>query len=257
MRFVLIHGGFHGAWCWARVIAELEALGHEAVAIDLPGYGERRDEPSSIAARRDAILAIMREGDVLVGHSSGGYDITVAADAAPDKVGHLIYLTAGLPIEGKAIIDAAGGRRASEVNENGKTQLMTDETGMMRFIRPDARGRMECFDFEAVRDFFYHDCDIETARWAFSQLSPAPTDFIQEPLHLPNFWRANLPRSYIVCLQDRAAPRSLSDEVVRRLGVVPLTIDASHSPFLSQPRTTAETFIAATKTQPAGPLLPG
>ena len=104
MRFVLVHGGFHGAWCWSRVIPELEALGHEAVAIDLPGHGERRDEPSSIASRRRAILDVMRDGDVLVGHSGGGYDITVAADAAPDKVGHLVYLAAGLPIEGKVVV---------------------------------------------------------------------------------------------------------------------------------------------------------
>jgi alpha-beta hydrolase superfamily lysophospholipase len=48
MRFVLIHGGFHGAWCWERTIPELERLGHEAIAIDLPGHGERRDERSPL-----------------------------------------------------------------------------------------------------------------------------------------------------------------------------------------------------------------
>lgn len=140
MRFLLVHGGFHGAWCWSRVIPELQALGHEAVAIDLPGHGARRDEPSTIAGRRDAIVSAMQSGDVLVGHSGGGYDIALAADAVPEKVGHLIYLAAGLPIEGRAIIEATGGRSAEEVNEGGNTQLMTDETGMMRFIRPDARG---------------------------------------------------------------------------------------------------------------------
>ena len=115
MRFVLIHGGFHGAWCWDRVVPELQHQGHEALAIDLPGHGDRRSEPSTLTNRRDAIVAALRPGDVLVGHSGGGFDISLAADAAPDKVGHLIYLAAGLPIEGKPLVKATGG--ASEANK--------------------------------------------------------------------------------------------------------------------------------------------
>src|SRR6201999_3476290 len=65
MRFVLIHGGFHGAWCWARTIPELEKLGHEAIAIDLPGHGERRDESSLLHERAGAIVEAMKGGDIL------------------------------------------------------------------------------------------------------------------------------------------------------------------------------------------------
>jgi len=255
MRFVLVHGGFHGAWCWDLVIPELRALGHDAIAIDLPSHASRRYEVSTIANRTLAILDVMEPGDVLVGHSGGGYDITFAADAAPDKVGHLIYLATGLLIEGQPVIAASGGRPADDVGDGGKTQLMTDDTGMMQFIRPDARGWMVCSDFQATWDFFYHDCDEAQARWAFDQLTPAPIEYIQEVAHVPRFWAADLPRSYILCLQDRSAPRWLSDAAIRRLGVEPLTIDASHSPFMSRPRETAELFVAATGTRPVGPLL--
>jgi pimeloyl-ACP methyl ester carboxylesterase len=256
MRFVLVHGGFHGAWCWSRLVPELVALGHEAIAIDLPGHGERRDEDSSIEGRRAAILAVLREDDVLVGHSGGGYDVTLAADAAPDKVGHIVYLAAALPLEGRPLIEASGGRPAETLDAGGKTQLMSDATGMMRFIRLDARGRMECCDFEAVRDFFYHDCDEASARWAYARLSPAPVEFLLEPIRLGNFWKADLPRSYILCRQDRAAPPSLNGGFIKRLGVVPLEIDSSHSPFLSMPRATAQLLVAATRSRPVGPLLP-
>jgi pimeloyl-ACP methyl ester carboxylesterase len=54
MRFVLIHGGFHGAWCWSRTVPELERLGHEAVAVDIPGHGARVHEPATMAGRLDA-----------------------------------------------------------------------------------------------------------------------------------------------------------------------------------------------------------
>ncbi len=257
MRFVLIHGGFHGAWCWSRTVSELQRLGHEAIAVDLPGHGERRDERSTLADRRDAIVSVLRPGDVLVGHSGGGYDITLAADAAPHLVSHMVYLAAGLPLEGRTVLEATGG--ATTQSEGGGaevTQLMTDETGMLRFIRPDARGRMECFDFEAVRDFFHHDCDEATAKWAYSRLTPAPVEFLVETVSLGTFWQANLPRSYIRCLQDRAKPVSASLEVIGRLGVNPLTIDGSHSPFLSRPRELAALLVHATTTAPVGPLRP-
>ena len=108
---------------------------------------------------------------------------------------------------------------------------MTDEAGMLRMIRPDARGWMECFDFQAIWEYFYHDCDEATARWAFDQLSPAPIEFIQEIIHLPHFWSSDLPRSFIRCTQDRSAPLRVFENAIRRLGVKPLTIEASHSPF--------------------------
>jgi pimeloyl-ACP methyl ester carboxylesterase len=258
LRFVLIHGGFHGAWCWSRTIPELERLGHEAIAIDVPGHGERRDERSTCADRRDAIVSVLQPGDVLVGHSGGGYDITIAADVVPELVSHVVYLAAGLPLEGRPIIEATGG--VAERRDDGTMevkQLMTDETGMLRFIRPNANGRMECVDFHGVRDFFYHDCDEGTSRWAFEQLTPAPGgEYSLEPVSVPRFWEADLPRSYLLCLQDRAKPRSMSDEVARRLGVVPLTIDASHSPFLSRPGELAELLVRATTTVPVAPLSP-
>lgn len=254
MRFVLIHGGFHGAWCWERTIPELQKLGHQAIAIDLPGHGKWRDERSTLADRCDAIVSVLEPGDVLVGHSGGGYDTTLAAGASPELVRHMVYLAAGLPLEGRTVLEATGGATAGG---NGEvTQLMDDQTGMLKFIRPNARGRMECVDFEAVRDFFYHDCDKETARWAFDRLTPAPVEFLVETVSVPRFWEANLPRSYIRCLQDRAKPHSMSDEVTKRLGVEPLTIDSSHSPFLSRPQELAELLVRATTTKPIGPLRP-
>ncbi len=70
------------------------------------------------------------------------------------------------------------------------------------------------------------------------------------PVSVPRFWAADLPRSYILCLQDRSKPRWLSDVVINRLGVEPLTIDSSHSPFLSRPAELAELLVAATTTKP-------
>jgi pimeloyl-ACP methyl ester carboxylesterase len=258
MRFVLIHGGFHGAWCWQRLIPQIERLGHSAIAIDLPQHGERAQDPtSSVKERGDAILDVLESGDVLVGHSGGGYDVTVAADRAPEKIRHIVYLAAGLPLEGRTVLEATGG--AAQKDEKGElriTRLMDDDTGMLRFIRPNAEGRMVWISKEGAREFFYHDCDDDTIEWAFGKLTPSAQGFISETIHLRNYWRADLPRSYILCEQDRAKPHWMSMQVCERLGVAPLKINASHSPFLSKPAELANLLVRATSTEPLGPLRP-
>jgi len=258
MRFILIHGGFHGAWCWDRVVPELESLGHEAIALDLPGHGERAAErPANYLGRIRPILDALRDGDVLVGHSGGGYDICVAANEAPDKVGHMIFLAAGLPIEGRSVIEATGG--AMEEDSAGGEQvrnLMDDSMGMSRYVRLMPDGTMEWTSREGARLIFYHDCDDETVDWAFSKLSPGISPFPHERLRLKALWDAQIPRSYILCHQDKAKPLAMSEEVIRRLGVEPLVIDSSHSPFLSRPAELAGLFVDAVGTRPVGPLLP-
>lgn len=258
MRFILIHGGFHGAWCWDRVVPELEKLGHRAVALDLPGHGLRASErPANYRGRVQPILDVLEKGDVLVGHSGGGYDNSVAANEATDKISHMIFLAAGLPIEGKSVFEATGGE--SETDASGElraTKLMDDASGMLRYIRPLPDGTMEWHSRDGAKEFFLHDCDDVTIDWAFAKLSPGISPFPAEKLHLPRFWEAQLLRSYIRCLQDRSKPLAMSREVVRRLGVEELTIDASHSPFLSKPAELAELFVRAVETKPSGPLLP-
>jgi pimeloyl-ACP methyl ester carboxylesterase len=110
MRFVFVHGGFHAAWCWEQAIAELESLSHEGFAVDLPGHGVRVDEESTLANRRDAIVSALTLGDVLVGHSGGGFDATLAADAAPDLVSHITYVAS----EGRTYPEAMAMRDSEE-----------------------------------------------------------------------------------------------------------------------------------------------
>lgn len=251
MRFVLIHGGFHGAWCWSRTISELQGLGHEAIAIDIPGHGRRVDEAATMANRLEAVLDVLQPGDVLVGHSGGGLEITRAADAAPERVGHLIYLAAALPLEGLLMQEALVYR------DDGGPAGDYDAAGMLKYLRFGDDGSISFADAEGARELFYHDCDEPTWRWAFEQLTPERVgDTATTPVSVPTFWEADLPRSFIVCLQDRAQPRWLADVTARRLGVEPLAIDASHSPFLSRPAELAQLLDHAATTHPVGPLRP-
>jgi pimeloyl-ACP methyl ester carboxylesterase len=253
VRFVFVHGGFHAAWCWKRVITELESLGHEGIAVDLPGHGALAEQESTLANRRDATVSVLEPGDVLVGHSGGGFDATLAADAAPEKVSHIAYLAAALPREGRTYPEAMAMRDDSELDEG----FDADVGEMLAYLHFDEAGAMTFADFEGAWKYFYHDCDEATARWAFDRLGPERFgDTTVTPVSVPAFWAADLPRSFIVCEQDRSMPRWLADTVARRLGVEQLSIDTSHSPFLSQPRELAELLVHATTTTPIGPLIP-
>jgi pimeloyl-ACP methyl ester carboxylesterase len=132
MRFVLIHGGFHGAWCWSRTIPELDDLGYQAIATDIPGHGKRVHEEATMAGRLEAVLDVLdvlEPGDVLVGHSGGGLEITRAADAAPELVSHMVYLAAALPLEGRLMQDALVYR------DDGGAEGDYDVTGMLEHLR--------------------------------------------------------------------------------------------------------------------------
>lgn len=258
VRFVFVHGGFHAAWCWERTIDELQSLGHDGVAVDLPGHGAFVDQESTLANRRDAILAAMDTGDgtksVLVGHSGGGFDATLAADGRPDLVSHVVYVAAALPREGRTYPEAMAMRDSDD--ELGE-EFNGDVGEMLSYLKFDDDGAMWFADFAGAWKYFYHDCDEATARWAFERLGPERFgDTTVTPVSVPSFWEADLPRSFIRCLQDQSMPQWLADTVTRRLGVEQLTIDTSHSPFLSRPREFAELLLHATTTKPIAPLSP-
>lgn len=252
MRFLLVHGGFHGAWCWSRTIRELDRLGYEAVAVDLPGHGDRRNdtEPTTIAGRTDAIVSVLEEGDVLVGHSGGGFDITHAANAKPELVSHVCYLAAALPRQGRTWPEAMAMRADGTMGD-------FDVAGMLKHLEIDDGGAMSVATAAGAQELFFHDCDDETVQWAFERLCKERAgETSTVSVFLARFWSADLPRSFIRCLQDRAQPQWLAELVADRLGVEPVTIDASHSPFLSRPAELAELLVHATTTAPHAPLRP-
>jgi pimeloyl-ACP methyl ester carboxylesterase len=102
--FLLVHGAWHGGWCWRRVADVLTAQGHRAYAPSLTGLGDRAHLFSgdiSLQTHVEDILSIVEAEElcdfVLVGHSYGGFVISGVADALRERVSHYVYLDGSVP----------------------------------------------------------------------------------------------------------------------------------------------------------------
>ena len=220
MGILLIHGAWHGAWCWAPVVSELEAHGIEALAVDLPGHGARRDETDPIRLA-DYAAAVVEAGKsmsappVLLGHSMGGMVISAAAEMDPDAFKSLIYLAALLPSSGQSLMD-----------------LTLESGGVLG--RPE--GDAIVLDEAEARRLLYQDCPPDKADWALAQIQPQKLSPALDPLELSSSRWGRLRRDYIVCAQDQAISPDFQRLMARRANCdTVVELDCGHSPFLACP----------------------
>jgi pimeloyl-ACP methyl ester carboxylesterase len=218
--FGLVAGGGHNAWCWDRVVPELERRGHRAVAVDLPtGQAELGlvDFAQAVVTALEGVT-----GDVvLVGHSLAGRYLPLAAGRVPNS--RMVFLCALIAEE--AAPSSEGSSRAPQVGPPppGGGRGLFDEQGRLYFTP------------EAAAELFYSDCDEETAAWAVSELRPQGTRVIREPFPAGG-WPAGVRAAYILCKEDAVISAERAREMaVDRVGVEPIELPGGHSPFLSQP----------------------
>lgn len=245
MRFVLVHGGFQGQWAWDRVIPILHGLGHDAVAMELPGHGTRESEVATLEGYRDAVMALVEDGDILVGHSMGGHVITLVADVLHDQIKHLVYLAAGVPLEGQTA-------SAAIAQDPADDSVFISEEVASRLSFDKGRNAMVIDTIEAARALMFNDCDESTIEWAFERLSPQQIAPLNAPISVPTFWTLDIPRSFIACTEDAALPAPVADRLSSRLNVKPLYIPGSHCPFLSRPNELVDALLRAVETKPQG-----
>ncbi len=127
--YVLVHGAWHGGWCWTRVGRLLLDAGHTVLAPTLTGLGERahlaRPEVDLALHVEDVVATLEAEEvrqAVLVGHSYGGMVISGAAAKAATRLAHLVYLDAFVPEAGRALFDYLGVERAQAMRDSARTE---------------------------------------------------------------------------------------------------------------------------------------
>lgn len=233
--FVLVHGSWHGAWCWHKIVPRLRARGHEVVVPDLPGHGRDATPASEVtlAAYVDRVVEAVEEASepvVLVGHSRGGIAISEAVERAAERVRVLVYVAAFLLRDGECVLDLARLDRESLVLPN---------------LILDAEGRWDMLREEAFESALYADCSADDLALAHALLTPEPALPSRTRLRLTRERFGTVPRVYVELSEDRAVTPSLQR---RMIDAAPcdrvVSLAASHSAYFSKPGELAAIFDA-------------
>src|SRR3569833_3228144 len=224
--FILVHGSWHGAWCWYKLAPRLEKLGHTVIAPALPSLGRDRTPVNrvSLATWRRHICEVVESASepvVLVGHSRGGIVISEVAEHLPERVRRLVYLCAFLLRDGQCLSDVASSDESSLIPAN----VVMSEDKISSVIRP-----------EALRDAFYGECSDEDYSLAKLCVQPEATLPLVTKLELTAEKFGKVPRAYIECLRDRAIPTALQRRMRASWPCQQVfALDTDHSPFFSRP----------------------
>lgn len=205
--YLLIHGAGGSAWYWHRVVPELERLGHEAIAVDLPCD----DESAGLDAYADAAISAVGERPelIVVGQSLGGFTAPLVCEALPSRL--LILVNAMVPRPGETAGEWWG------------------DTG---HVFPD--------DFDPMT-YFLHDVPPEVAAESAQHLRTQTDAIFADPWPLVAW--PDVPTGYVLCREDRFFPAEFQRRLVQdRLSVTPVEMDAGHLPALSRPVELVQSF---------------
>jgi len=222
--YILVHGAWHGGWCWHKVVARLEALGHRVLAPDLPGHGIDRTAPAettleSLTRSLCAHLDAAEEPVILVGHSFGGTVITQAAEWCPAKVRRLVYVAAFMPRNG----ESTGKLGAADPDTLLNAAMVVAPDRKTATLKPDA-----------LKDVLFGRSPDEAVVLARSLLVPEGLAGFRAAVATTAGNWGMVPRRYVVCTDDRAVGPALQRKMAAGSERV-TELAADHSPYFSAP----------------------
>jgi len=211
---LLVHGSWHGPWCWEKLTPQLDRLGIAWKAVALPCVG---DDPTQLGTLADDVATIeeaarnIERHVVVVAHSYGGIPTTEARFGT--NVTHLVYLGAFMPDVGQSLISALPPGPLPPfvvAREDGATEV----------------------NLSLAAASFYNDCDASLAQWAIEHLKLHNGSCNVTPVTRTS-WR-EIASTYIVLTDDHVSPTFMQRDLARQAGAV-REMHTSHSPFLSRP----------------------
>ena len=235
-HFVLIHGAWHGGWCWEGVIRELEKAGHTAEAPTMPGHNPGDDRSQikfdDYIDKIGEVLDRQSRPVVLVGHSSGGYMLQAAAPKVPDKIAQLIFLNAFILPEGKSQFDLV----PPEASEAMTAAAQASADNCVPVIE----------DF--VRNMLMAGEPAEKQDALIKHLIPQPFALFTTSVATEAFGRLTIPKTVVFCKGDVSLPPGAYLGMAQGLGEFNLIeVEGSHETLFTNPSVVAGGFLQALK----------
>lgn len=227
LTFTLLHGAWHGAWCWENVARILHERGHTVTTPTQTGLGEKADLLSADITLQtfvDDVVSHLAENDlndvILVGHSFGGGPITGAAAKVPQRFRELVYLDSLLPVSGVSQSE----RLPAETWTERKQSAMTSSGGLS----------IPCPPAEA-----FGILDSDQQRWVEARLTPHPTRTYETAIHFEGAPGNGLPCRYIRPTDPAYQSAGASVQLARSLGWPIQEIATGHDAMVSAPEALA------------------
>ena len=237
--FVLVHGAWHGGWCWSKVAPLLRRTGAEVYAPTLSGLGERAHLAELVDQTQvDLELHIQdvtrlmeyEELDdvVLVGHAYAGMVITGVAEVWPERLSHLVYINGVIPADGESMADQLIPVRGPDFAAWVRDHIKRGEGYLPPPASPEELGRRWGIPDAADRE------------WMFDRVTPQPAAAMAGPVSIGNPAARDIPRSFIG--GEEAGFQPVADRA-REAGWGMYHLDSGHDPMVSHPRELAEILL--------------
>ena len=235
-HFLLIHGAWHGGWCWNGVIEEIEKAGHTAEAPTMPGH-HPDDDRSKIQFDDyvDKIISVLIQKTapvVLVGHSSAGFLIQVSAPKVPNKIAQLIFLNAFILPNDKSQFDLV----PPEAAEGMTSAAQASPDNCVPVIEDFVRNNLMAGEPSEVQDAL------------IGRLVPQPIALFTTPVSTKDFEKLTIPKSVEFCKGDASLPPGAYLGMAQGLGDYNLIeIEGSHEALFTNPGVVAKGILQAVK----------
>jgi pimeloyl-ACP methyl ester carboxylesterase len=221
--YVLVHGAWHGGWCWSKVASILRGRGHTVVTPTQTGLGERAhliSKSIDLDLFATDITNVIKFEDlddiILVGHSFGGNAVSGVADNMRDHIRHLIYLDAVILENGQS----AFSQLPKDIVE-ARTKAAQESSGGLSIPAPQPSA--------------FGISDAAQTSYVQSKLTPHPFNTFVSPLKLANNVGNGLPTTYIVCTEPIYKPLEASRNWVKAAGWKVIEIKSGHDAMVIAP----------------------
>lgn len=231
--FVLVHGAWHGGWCWREVADRLQSSGHRVFAPTLTGLADRSHLLTRETGLETHILDIVNLleweelGDiVLCGHSYRGMVVTGAADRAAGRLRALVYLDAFVPADGQRLHDMAPPERVAAFER-------------------DAAERGDGWKVPPLPASAWLDDPAQQA-WVEAKATPHPLRCLTDTLRLTGAWETVGRKMHVLATANDPSPfHAIHGRVAAEGGWLRRRIDGRHDLMISHPDETAALLLEA------------
>ena len=214
-NFVLLHGAWHGPWCWHKVEPMLTSQGHKVICPTLPC--QKHVGLSAYTQQVETIISNISQPIVLVAHSMSGLIACNLSNKALNKISRIIFIAAYATNENTSLI-----KIIDELSEPSIPEDCLETSGNIITTKPN------------IKNIFYNTCSKLDADSSFNMLVPQSFKALSSVIKVKSEL-LRVDTSYIVCSNDKAISKASQETMANQIGAQTVKIGSCHSPFLSQP----------------------